>query len=277
VDQLVISADGPLALIPFEALRVRDAQGDEAEKRAYLVERYAVRYTPSASALALEHGGRSNGAIVAVGNPRFAAAGADASADTPVPLPSTALELETLARLARSGTYAQLEGERASAARVLALPALADASILHFATHGDVNEAEPERSGLWLAPDSGSASPSRIEVADVLRLRLAADLVTLSACQTGLGRVERGEGVIGLQRAFLAAGARSALVSLWSVNDRSTATLMDAFYRRALEGREDRATALARAKRAMLAQPETRSPFYWAPFVLVGDPGGARP
>jgi CHAT domain-containing protein len=84
--------------------------------------------------------------------------------------------------------------------------------------------------------------------------------------------VERGEGVIGLQRAFLAAGARSVLVSLWSVNDQSTATLMDAFYRRTLSHREDRASALTAAKRELLANAATRSPFYWAPFVLVGDP-----
>ena len=268
VDRLVISPDGPLALLPFEALRVTR---EGSSKAPYLIERFDVRYTPSASAVALERPGRSSGAIIAVGNPTFP----QSSEAGPVlaPLPNTQYELACLDRLARGGEFVELDGARATARGVQALPQLAGASILHFATHGDVNEAEPELSGLWLAPDSGSVGASRLEVADILQLRLSADLVTLSACQTGLGRMERGEGVLGLQHAFLAAGARSTLVSLWSVDDRSTAALMDAFYSRALGGREDRATALAKAKRKLLASSASRSPFYWAPFVLVGDPG----
>jgi CHAT domain-containing protein len=278
VDRLVISTSGALALIPFEALLTRDAQGARAPKGAFLAERYVVRYTPSATALSLERPERSSGGIVAVGNPTFGAASADSSGASMgggprlAPLPNTARELASLQALAAGRELTMLSGNDASAERVRALPQLAGAGIVHLATHGDVNEAEPDRSGLWLAPDSAGSGPSRLEVADVLRMKLAADLVTLSACQTGLGKVERGEGVIGLQRAFLAAGARSVLVSLWSVNDQSTATLMDAFYRRTLSHREDRASALTAAKRELLANAATRSPFYWAPFVLVGDP-----
>jgi CHAT domain-containing protein len=112
-----------------------------------------------------------------------------------------------------------------------------------------------------------------VSVPDILGLRLSADLVTLSACETGLGRVERGEGVVGLGRAFLAAGAQSVLVSLWKVNDYSTAQLMERFYRRLIKDHASGATALAQAKRALLENVETRSPFYWAPFVLVGSAG----
>src|SRR4029078_5664729 len=141
--------------------------------------------------------------------------------------------------LARVSRITRVEGPRASAADVRALPALPHAAVLHFATHGDVNEAEPDRSGLWLAPHSGRTEPSRLEVGEIVHWRLAADLVTLSACETGLGRLERGEGVIGLQRAFLAAGAGSLLVSLWRVNDRSTAELMNDFYARTLGKGDD--------------------------------------
>ena len=106
-----------------------------------------------------------------------------------------------------------------------------------------------------------------------MNLRLAAGLVTLSACETGLGRLENGEGVVGTTRAFMAAGAQSVLVSLWPVNDRSTAELMALFYRRVLRGRAARGMALAAAKRALIASRATRAPFYWAPFVLVGQAG----
>jgi CHAT domain-containing protein len=127
---------------------------------------------------------------------------------------------------------------------------------------------------LWLAWDG--PGPGYLPVRDILGLKLDADLVTLSACETGLGRLERGEGVLGLSRAFLAAGARSVVVSLWKVNDRSTALLMEHFYQPLLAQRRPRERALAEAKRALLAEPETRSPFYWAPFVLIGAGGPLR-
>ena len=167
-----------------------------------------------------------------------------------------------------------LTGDFATRTRLLALPALHEASLIHIATHGEANEAEPERSGLWLAEENGV--PGFLGLGDILGIPLDASLVTLSACETGYGRLERGEGVIGLSRAFLAAGARSVVVSLWKVNDRSTALLMQQFYGPLLQKRAPAAAALAAAKRALLANPETRSPFYWAPFVLVGAYGPIR-
>src|SRR5207249_289422 len=162
---------------------------------------------------------------------------------------------------------------------LLGMRELPDAGVLHLATHGRADENDPARSGLWLAaasaagqPDS-TAAPGFLSVDDILGLRLHAELVTLSACETGLGRLERGEGVMGLTRAFLAAGARSVVVSLWRVNDRSTALLMEGFYRALLPPHLPREEALAEAKRALLAAAETRSPYYWAPFVLVGGGG----
>ncbi|HEV8370134.1 MAG TPA: CHAT domain-containing protein, partial [Pyrinomonadaceae bacterium] len=107
---------------------------------------------------------------------------------------------------------------------------------------------------------------------EVFNLRLGGPLVMLSACETGLGKEKRGEGVMGLTRAFMYAGAPTVGVSLWSVADRSTAELMTDFYRRLLAANESSASsALRGAQLAMIAGKKYSAPFYWAPFVLVGD------
>ncbi|MBI1796973.1 MAG: CHAT domain-containing protein [Candidatus Eisenbacteria bacterium] len=289
VDHVIVAPDGLLALVPFEALLTRDVDRDgAAPKGAYLVERWAVSYTPSATALATRVGAAAGaagadanaGGIVAVGDPALApdstvgAATADGSAPARpalAPLPNTLAEVALLRALAAKRPITTLTGRDATRERWLALAELPRAALIHVATHGEANEIEPERSGLWFAAQ-GSA-PGFVSVGDILGLKLRASLVTLSACETGLGRLEDGEGVIGLTRAFLAAGSRSVMVSLWKVNDRSTALLMERFYRGLLAGGAPGATALAEAKRALLANAETRSPFYWAPFVIVGSAG----
>jgi CHAT domain-containing protein/Tfp pilus assembly protein PilF len=288
-DHLIIAADDILALVPFEALLAADPSRDARPPRgAYLVERYAISYTPSASALSARPGAvgvrRGNG-IVALGDPSFgrdpaggivagaAPGGAIAQAGGLAALPHTADELAALSTLAGRRPLAILTGRDATRDRLLTLPELPQAALIHIATHGESNEVEPERSGLWLAAAEKDSTPGFVSVLDILGLRLDAGLVTLSACETGLGRLERGEGVIGLTRAFLAAGASNVMVSLWKVNDRSTALLMEEFYRRFLGEGSGSAVALARAKRTLLARPGTASPFYWAPFVLVGSGG----
>lgn len=292
-ERIVIVPDGILALIPFEALLTRRAEGDPAA-RDYLVQRYAMSYAPSASALAARAAAAAGTRIVALGDPWFGSSGsasggvpisaagsgeagaaaeapdADALAVTLAPLPSSAEEVASLEALAGRRKVEALIGREATRERLMS--ALPGAGLVHIATHGDVNEAEPERSGLWLAA-SDSSGPGRLEAQDILAMRTDAALVTLSACESGLGRLERGEGVVGLARAFLAGGARSVIVSLWEVNDRSTAELMKRFYGLALDGKRTRVQALAEAKRALLARDETRSPYYWAPFILIGETG----
>ena len=280
VSNLVVSADDALALIPFEALLASDVVADNAVPApgSYLVERFTVSYVPSATVLASLRPAAKAGVVVALGDPRF---GADASgAPALAPLPNTAAEVAALRALAGSRRFVALTGAEATRARLLALPELYQAGLLHLATHGLADESEPGRSGLWLAPDAAAdsapgspAGPGFLAVDDIRGLNRLSDLVTLSACETGLGRLERGEGVLGLTRAFLAAGARSVVVSLWRVNDRSTAQLMEGFYRGLLQRGLAREAALAEAKRALLVVPETRSPYYWAPFVLVGESG----
>jgi CHAT domain-containing protein len=169
-----------------------------------------------------------------------------------------------------------LTGAHAARDTLLALAQLPRAELVHIATHGIASESDPSRSGLWMAATDSTAWPGFLSVGDIRTMRLTAALVTLSACETGLGRLERGEGVVGLTRAFLGAGAGSVVVSLWSVNDVSTAMLMNSFYRELLANGAARDVALARAKRALIARAETRAPFHWAPFVLVGENGALQ-
>jgi CHAT domain-containing protein/Tfp pilus assembly protein PilF len=275
VRHLLISPDGPLALLPFEALLARDDGGEgPAMVKAWLASRYEISYVPSASALAAIRGGYGGDAVVALGDPCFACGDSSAARpELPAPLPHTRAELEALQEFCAGRPLALLSGRDATRSRLLALPTLARAGLIHLATHGVADETRPERSGLFLAPEPGDAGPGFLSLRDIVGLRLDAALVTLSACETGLGRVERGEGVLGLTRAFLAAGARSAVVSLWSVNDGSSAVLMSAFYRELLGKGLPRSSALASARRTLLRDPDTRAPFHWAPFVLVGEWG----
>ena len=110
-----------------------------------------------------------------------------------------------------------------------------------------------------------------LQVYEIFNLKLNADLVVLSACRTGLGKEVRGEGVIGLTRAFLYAGASSLTVSLWQVADQSTSDLMIHFYEQMNAG-HGKAEALRRAKLKMIEEKRYTHPFYWAPFVLIGEP-----
>jgi CHAT domain-containing protein len=142
---------------------------------------------------------------------------------------------------------------------------------VHLATHGVVDLEHPRLSGLLLAEEKGSAEDGVLRLGEIYNLSLNADLVVLSACETGLGRVARGEGVIGLTRGFLYAGASSVLVSLWRVGDASTAALMADFYRELLAGKPaTRALRQARLE-AIRRDPESAKPRSWAAFVLVGD------
>jgi CHAT domain-containing protein len=150
--------------------------------------------------------------------------------------------------------------------------------ILHLSSHGVVDEEVPLYSGVQLAPDSSHSEDGFLHAYEVLTIPLNCDLVTLSGCQTGAGRLYAGEGIVGLTRAFFHAGARQAVVSLWSVNDASTATLMERFYA-GMSGGLDAAEALREAKLALrrvtIWGPEGRAtscshPFFWAPFILIG-------
>ena len=145
--------------------------------------------------------------------------------------------------------------------------------IIHVATHGLLNAERPQFTGVVLSLVGNKTHDGFVRTDEVFNLRLGSPLVMLSACETGLGKEKRGEGVMGLTRAFMYAGAPTVGVSLWSVADKSTADLMTDFYRRLLSSSEGStsSSALRGAQLAMISGKKYSAPFYWAPFVLVGD------
>jgi len=150
---------------------------------------------------------------------------------------------------------------------------LAKYRIVHFATHGILNNKHPELSGLVLSlvNKNGKAQDGFLKLQDIYNLKLPVDLVVLSGCQTGLGEDVEGEGLIGLTRGFMYAGASRVVASLWNVSDMATANLMADFYK-AMEHDEMRpAAALRKAQIQMWRTKQWRSPYYWAAFEIHGE------
>ena len=144
--------------------------------------------------------------------------------------------------------------------------------VVHVATHGLLNAERPQFTGLVLSLIGNKTGDGFLRTDEIFNLKLGAPLVMLSACETGLGKEKRGEGVIGLTRAFMYAGAPTVGVSLWSVSDNSTALLMTDFYKRMFSGQGMApGAAMQAAQQSMIAGKKYSAPFYWAPFVLVGE------
>jgi CHAT domain-containing protein len=150
---------------------------------------------------------------------------------------------------------------------------LAEFRIVHFATHGFFNAAHPDLSGivLSLVDPEGRDARGFFSTADVFNMHLGADLVVLSACRTALGREIYGEGIVGLSRGFMYAGAPRLVASLWTVDDAATAALMAEFYRGILVRGLRPAAALQAAQRELMRRTRFRDPFYWAAFQLQGE------
>jgi CHAT domain-containing protein len=150
---------------------------------------------------------------------------------------------------------------------------LGRAKIVHFATHGIINDEHPELSGivLSLVDRQGNARSGFLRLNEIYKLNLASDLVVLSACRSGLGKQLNGEGFVGLTRGFMSAGSRSVIASLWKVDDEATAELMGHFYDALLRQRLPPPAALQQAKQAMQSDPKWHHPYYWAGFVLEGE------
>ncbi len=244
-----------LLLVPHDALHYLPFAALRSAAGRWLVEEYELAALPSASVLRyLEGKGRSaTGPVVALGNPDLGPALALRYAER---------EARAVGQLHQGASV--LVGGEATEARLKALAP--GARILHLATHGELDERAPLRSALLLAP--GGADDGRLEVAEVLGLDLQASLVVLSACETGLGRLSRGDELVGLQRAFLYAGTPTVVTTLWKVDDRASFVLMREFHTR-LTARGP-ARALREAQRATLA--EAPHPFAWAGFGLAGRP-----
>ena len=254
--RLVIAGDGLLHLVPFEAL--------EDESGRLLLERHVVSYAPSASVAGALHERRSARATTAVRLLAYAEPPSEALG----PLPLARREAQSIAALFPAGAADVRQGAQASESW-LKHAELGRYGTLHFATHGTYDDRAPGRSALVLAP--GQGEDGLLRVREIASLPLRAGLVSLSACDTGLGEVVTGEGVVGLARAFLHAGADAVAMTLWRVPDASTAELMRRFYSQMRAGRPG-ADALRAAKLELVrGRASRRAPFHWAGVVLSGD------
>jgi CHAT domain-containing protein len=187
-------------------------------------------------------------------------------------LPFTREEAEAIIAAAPSKQSTRAVDFKAS--RALAInPDLGRYRIVHLATHALVNTEHPELSGivLSLVDEQGKPQDGFLRLHELYNLNWPADLVVLSACQTGLGKEIRGEGLVGLTRGFMYAGAKGVVASLWNVNDSVTAQFMKQFYQGMFGKGLSPAAALRAAQLEMSKRPASRSPYYWAAFVLQGE------
>jgi CHAT domain-containing protein/Tfp pilus assembly protein PilF len=304
--RLIIVPDGALQYVPFGALPVPDAGGFTP-----LLTRHEIVDAPSASAIALQRRlarkASVAGDVAVLADPVFApddprvtpgagvgaAAGSGLRSAVPYPsssflrLPWTRREAEAIAAVAAVAEVAEVAAAGPAGRSFLALdfkasratalsPDLAGYRIVHFATHGIIDARTPALSGLMLSRVDKHGEPldGFLGLRDIYNLRLGADLVVLSGCETALGKEVRGEGLVGLTQGFLYAGARQVVASLWRIEDRATAELMSRFYRGLLvEGRPP-AAALRLAQLAVRNDRRWRSPYYWSGFVLQGEWAG---
>ncbi len=260
--RLLVVADDVLHQVPFEALPVG---GD------LLVEKHEVALVPSASILCALR--RQRMQVAAAG---FLGVAAPTGAGGP-PLPFARQEVDRIAGLFPQDDRLVLQGDQATKGSLEKLD-LTRFRFVHFATHGWLDPTDLRHSGLRLATAGGDEAASLLTLPEIQSMRLSASVVVLSSCESGLGELLRGEGVLGLTHAFLRAGAAAVVVSLWSVADDSTADFMEFFYKELLAG-QPASAALRRAKLAFLDsdRPARRSATRWAPFVLAGEPGVTAP
>ncbi len=262
---LVIVPSGVLGQVPFAALPLQ-------QTNELLGLRYALRYSPSLEAL---REAEQRPAVSPLKHPLIVAdpampevVGDDGSRYRLAQLPGAAAEGHEVARQV-SDTL--ITGQAATEAALRQL--IPSATLIHLATHGFAYSTQARARDSFIALAPGNGRDGLLTVGEVLdSIRLQAELVVLSACETGLGEIKQSEGTVGLQRAFLAKGARSVLVSLWSVSDEATRSLMERFYAHWLHdpGKPSKAVALQEAQQELASDPRFKAPVYWAAFQLVG-------
>jgi len=281
---LVIIPDGILNILPFEIL-LTDNKGIGSlasyVNLSFLVKKYPVSYGQSAAVLKsllseqreMKGSVTENKKLIAFGDPVY-----EDESDTSrlsvhayKRLEYSGKEIENIASYFKKGNTEIFLRENATEENVKREGELKKFNYIHFATHGFIDESKPELSSLILTKDDNSEEDGLLQATEIYNLNLNADLVVLSACQTGLGKLIRGEGMVGLTRAFIYAGTPTVLVSLWSVSDFSTATLMGEFYRNLVKEKLSKTDALRKAQLTLLGDEKFAHPFYWAPFVIVGD------
>lgn len=264
--QIVVVPHRSLHFLPFQALI--------SEKKQFLTEQFLVTYAPSSSILyyCLRRNNKPGSAFLGM-------ALADLQLEQHANLPATKQEVELLAQL-----YPDAESKFGDAcAETFVKENADDFNYVHIATHGVFNEQEPVYSYLLMAPTD--EDDGRLTVNEIFSLDINSRLVTLSACETALGDLSEGDELVGLSRAFIYAGSSAVLVSLWKVQDNTTALLMARFHEHLTSGKSA-AEALSLAQRDMIHQRALRPgeesplatldhpvdhPYYWAPFILVGN------
>ena len=310
IGRLLVVSDGALQYLPFSALPVPGTSETEGDWIPLVVQ-YEIVRLPSATTLAAlrsETAGRkaAEKTVAVLADPVFESDDprlsgrqtedrpSEAPASPPdvsdlsralrdagmmqegrfsVPrLPATRHEAEVIMAVARGGT--SMKAIDFDASRSMAMsPELGRYRIVHFATHGLLNNEHPDLSGIILSmvDEQGRPQNGFLRLHDIYNLELPADLVVLSACNSALGKEVRGEGLVGIVRGFMYAGAARVVASLWKVDDEATGVLMEQFYREMLENHLPPAAALRKAQVAMWQAGQWRSPFYWAAFVLQGE------
>ncbi|MEO1299841.1 MAG: CHAT domain-containing protein, partial [Cyanobacteria bacterium J06636_16] len=266
---IVFVPQGTLFLVPFPALEAADG--------SRLIEKHTVLTAPSIQVMDLAARGASGDAqfltdqdAILVGNPIMpeVVIPSESGLHTLQMVPLPGAEAEALA-IGELLDISPLIGEQATEARVK--QQLPEAPLIHFATHGLLEYGAPDSSGVLDVPGAvaltaGEGEDGLLTAAEILEMNLQAELVVLSACDTGQGRIT-GDGVVGLSRSLITAGVPSIIVSLWAVPDVSTAALMTEFYRQLRQG-QSKAQALRQAMLATLA--DTPNPVHWAAFTLMG-------
>jgi CHAT domain-containing protein/Tfp pilus assembly protein PilF len=245
---VVIIPNGPLHFIPFQALIDSDGK--------YMVEKYNITYSPSGSVYALFSDKK-----VRKGSGFMGMALSDVEVGNNPGLPGTEDELKKILPLFTE----KLSAFGSESTETFAKKSVADYDFIHFATHGIYNYRQPLYSFLLFPPSDDD--DGRLNVWEVFEMNINSKLVTLSACETGLGNLDQGDEIIGLSRAFLYAGSSAVIVSLWSVADYPTSILMTNFYKYIKN--HPLQEALTLAQRDVIKQyPQ---PLYWSPFILIGN------
>lgn len=289
--RVVVAPDGILHYLPFEVL-LTEASGSVSDFASlhYLVTDADISYVPSVSALArlraFPHSSPGTKTLLLVGDPILPAAdelsvlARAALGGSPTPLPHVAQEMRGLLDLFPPEQCRVISRGEATQENIRRAGDEGGYRFVHLATHGVFNERKPRYSGLVLCADSGSGDDGFLTTGEVFGLDMKCDQVVLSACSSALGERITGEGLVGLTRAFMYAGARSVVAALWEVSGQATAAFMQDFYSRlsSSEGGE-RAHSLAETKRRMIRDGKSLGsggvtyahPFFWAAFTLSGD------
>lgn len=280
--RIVIVGDGVLQYTPFAALPDPSRPG-----RQPLIVDHEIVYIPSASALAALRAVVSSRVPAAqglalFGDPVYELPGSRAPADSSAqkgekrlePLIFSKDELDAIEDAfvkSRPGKGIKRWTDYDATRENATSPELADYAIIHYSAHGVADDQRPEAGGIYFSryDRAGREIPYFVSLLDVYKLKLSADLVVLSACETALGKDVRGEGLVGLTRGFMHAGAARVVSTLWSVNQFHTAQLMKNFYEETLTGRKPPAASLRTAQKRMLDQ--NLEPYLWAGYVLYGD------